>query len=72
MPEADPAVERTDFVREEFRRVGRQADEGAMRALLDAVGTDLRELASAVGHDMAVMYNTASRLGRRQCPGNRQ
>jgi DNA polymerase III subunit delta len=41
--------ERAEFVRNEFRRAGRQADEGATRALLDAVGTDLRELASAVG-----------------------
>ena len=41
--------ERAEFVRNEFRRAGRQADEGAVRALLDAVGTDLRELASAVG-----------------------
>jgi DNA polymerase-3 subunit delta len=48
-PKLTRPSERAEFVRNEFRRVGRQADEGAMRALLDAVGTDLRELASAVG-----------------------
>ena len=35
-------------MRNEFRRVGRQADADAVRALLDAIGGDLRELASAV------------------------
>jgi DNA polymerase-3 subunit delta len=40
--------ERAQFVKAEFRRVGRQADEGAVQALLDALGSDLRELASAV------------------------
>ncbi len=39
--------ERMDFVRGEFRRAGRKADDGGLRALLDAVGTDLRELAAA-------------------------
>jgi DNA polymerase III subunit delta len=46
-----PAVkrfgERLDFLRGEFRRAGRKADEGGLRALLDAVGNDLRELAAA-------------------------
>jgi DNA polymerase-3 subunit delta len=46
-----PAVkrfgERLDFLRGEFRQAGRKADEGGLRALLDAVGTDLRELAAA-------------------------
>jgi DNA polymerase III subunit delta len=46
-----PAVrrfsERLDFLRAEFGRAGRTADEGGLRALLDAVGTDLRELAAA-------------------------
>jgi DNA polymerase III subunit delta len=42
------ARDRTDFVKNEFRRVGRQADADAVRALLDAIGGDLRELASAV------------------------
>jgi DNA polymerase-3 subunit delta len=39
--------ERLDFVRAEFRRAGARADDGAARALLDAVGSDLRELAAA-------------------------
>jgi DNA polymerase III subunit delta len=47
-PKLTRASERTDFVRAEFRRAGRAADEAAVRALLDAVGSDLRELASAV------------------------
>jgi len=46
-PKLTRPSERAEFVRGEFRRVGRQADEGAVRALLDAVGGDLRELASA-------------------------
>jgi DNA polymerase III subunit delta len=39
--------DRLDFVRAEFRRAGRVADEGGLRALLDAVGSDLREIAAA-------------------------
>jgi len=39
--------ERMDFLRAELRRAGRKADDGGLRALLDAVGTDLRELAAA-------------------------
>ncbi len=46
-----PAVrrfgERMDFLRAEFARTGRKADDGGMRALLDSVGTDLRDLAAA-------------------------
>ncbi len=46
-----PAVrrfgERMDFLRAEFARAGRKADDGGLRALLDAVGTDLRDLAAA-------------------------
>jgi DNA polymerase-3 subunit delta len=40
-------AERLDFLRAEFRRAGRKADDGGLRALLDAVGNDLRELAAA-------------------------
>ena len=39
--------ERLDFLRSEFGRAGRKADEAGLRALLDSVGTDLRELAAA-------------------------
>lgn len=46
-PKVTRFSERLDFVRAEFRRSGRRADEAAARALLDAVGSDLRELAAA-------------------------
>ncbi len=39
--------ERMDFLRTELARCGRKADDGALRALIDAVGTDLRDLAAA-------------------------
>jgi DNA polymerase III subunit delta len=39
--------ERLDFLRGEFSRAGRSADEAGLRALLDAVGNDLRELSAA-------------------------
>ncbi len=41
------AGERIDFVRQEFRALGVKADEETVTALLDAVGSDARELASA-------------------------
>ncbi|MBO0802651.1 MAG: DNA polymerase III subunit delta [Nocardiopsaceae bacterium] len=47
-PKITRPSDRADFVKGEFRRAGRQADSGAVQALLDAVGGDLRELASAV------------------------
>ena len=40
-------AERLDFLRSELGRAGRKADEAGLRALLDAVGTDLRDLAAA-------------------------
>lgn len=45
--------ERRDFVRRELRADGRSADEEAIAALLEAVGHDLRELASAAGQLLA-------------------
>lgn len=39
--------ERMDFLRGEFRRAGRKADDAGLRALLDAVGNELRDLAAA-------------------------
>lgn len=39
--------ERMDFLRTELGRADRKADDGGLRALIDAVGTDLRDLASA-------------------------
>ena len=46
-PKITRYAERLDFIRAEFRRAGKRADDGAARALLDAVGSDLRELAAA-------------------------
>jgi DNA polymerase-3 subunit delta len=40
--------ERASWLRAEVRRLGRKADEGAITALIDTVGQDLRELAGAV------------------------
>src|SRR3984893_598446 len=48
-PKVPRFAERLDFIRAEFRRAGKRADDGAARALLDAVGSDLRELAAACG-----------------------
>jgi DNA polymerase-3 subunit delta len=39
--------ERLDFIKAEVRRAGRSITPGAAQALLDAVGSDLRELAAA-------------------------
>src|SRR6202034_3631169 len=39
--------DRIAFVRAEFRAAGRKADESGVRALIDALGTDLAEIASA-------------------------
>ena len=41
------AGERTDFVRKEFRSLKTRVDDETVTVLLDAVGSDLRELASA-------------------------
>jgi DNA polymerase III subunit delta len=46
-PKTTKPAERLQFVRGEFRSAGRSATEDACRALVDAVGSDLRELASA-------------------------
>ncbi|MBP2702700.1 DNA polymerase III subunit delta [Microbispora sp. RL4-1S] len=43
------AGERLDFIRAEFRREGRTISPAAAQALLEAVGSDLRELAAACG-----------------------
>jgi DNA polymerase-3 subunit delta len=59
-PKLTRPSERTDFVRAEFKRAGRQADSEAVRALLDSVGGDLRELASAVGQ---LASDTEGRIG---------
>jgi DNA polymerase III subunit delta len=45
--------ERKDFLKRELRRDGRHVDEEAVTLLLEAVGHDLRELASAAGQLLA-------------------
>jgi DNA polymerase-3 subunit delta len=51
--------ERIDFVRGEVQRAGRSITEDAARTLLEAVGTDLRELAAACSQLVA---DTAGRV----------
>jgi len=46
-------AERIDFVRSEIRRAGGTTTPDAVAALVDAVGSDLRELASAAGQLVA-------------------
>jgi DNA polymerase III subunit delta len=46
-PKITRVADRMDFVREEFRAAGRSVDDGGVRALIDALGSDLREIASA-------------------------
>jgi DNA polymerase III subunit delta len=52
-PKITRASERVDFVRAEARAAGRSLDDVAARALVDAVGSDLRELAAACAQLMA-------------------
>jgi len=46
-PKVTRVSDRMEFVREEFRAAGRTVDDGGVRALIDALGSDLREIASA-------------------------
>ena len=46
-PKVTRIGERMTFIREEFRAEGRRIDDGGVRALIDALGSDLREIASA-------------------------
>jgi len=41
--------DRMEFVRSEFRAAGRTIDDSGVRAIIDALGSDLREIASACG-----------------------
>lgn len=54
-------AEKTDFVVREFRSARRQITPGAVRALVEAVGQDLRELASACSQLMADTWADAGR-----------
>lgn len=47
-PKTTKPAERLSFVRSEFRALGRSATPEACQSLVDAIGSDLRELASAV------------------------
>lgn len=52
-PRVKWASERADFVRGEVRAAGGRITESAVRAVVEAVGNDLRELATAVGQLVA-------------------
>jgi DNA polymerase-3 subunit delta len=46
-PKVTRVSDRMSFVRGEFRAAGRSIDDSGVRALIDALGSDLREIASA-------------------------
>jgi DNA polymerase-3 subunit delta len=48
-PKITRLADRMTFVRGEFRQAGRTIEESGVRALLDALGSDLREIAAACG-----------------------
>jgi DNA polymerase-3 subunit delta len=48
-PKITRLADRMQFVRAEFRQAGRTIEESGVRALLDALGSDLREIAAACG-----------------------
>ena len=52
-PKMTKLGDRRDFVRSELRSGGRRVTEGAVTLLLDAVGSDLRELCAAAGQLLA-------------------
>jgi DNA polymerase-3 subunit delta len=54
-------AERMGFASGEFRRAGRQVAADALRALMDAVGSDLRELSAAIGQ---LVDDTTGRITR--------
>lgn len=53
-------ADKTTFVGEEFRRAGRRADAAAVRALVEACGNDLRELAAACSQLLADTTGTVT------------
>ncbi|MGW2119277.1 DNA polymerase III subunit delta [Streptomyces zhihengii] len=57
-PKTTKPAERLTFVRQEFRALGRSATPEACQALVDAIGSDLRELASAVSQLTADVEGT--------------
>ncbi len=62
-PRVSKQGERLDFITAEIRRGGRTITDGAARALLDAVGSDLRELASACDQLVA---DTTGKIGEEE------
>ncbi len=57
-PKTTKPAERLTFVRAEFRTLGRSATPEACQALVDAIGSDLRELASAASQLTADVEGT--------------
>ncbi|MFD8416369.1 MULTISPECIES: DNA polymerase III subunit delta [unclassified Streptomyces] len=57
-PKMTKAADRLAFVRGEFRTLGRSATPEACQTLVDAIGSDLRELASAVAQLCADVEGT--------------
>ncbi|MEV8564672.1 DNA polymerase III subunit delta [Streptomyces sp. NPDC051322] len=57
-PKTTKAAERLSFVRSEFRALGRSATPEACQALVDSIGSDLRELASAASQLVADVEGT--------------
>ncbi|GAB7063092.1 DNA polymerase III subunit delta [Streptomyces mexicanus] len=57
-PKMTKPADRLAFVRGEFRGLGRSATPEACQALVDAIGSDLRELASAVSQLVADVEGT--------------
>jgi DNA polymerase III subunit delta len=57
-PRTTKAAERLSFVRSEFRALGRSATPEACQALVDSIGSDLRELASAASQLVADVEDT--------------
>ena len=57
-PKMTKPADRLAFVRGEFRAAGRSATSEACQALVDAIGSDLRELASAVSQLVADVEGT--------------
>jgi DNA polymerase-3 subunit delta len=62
-PELTRDSDKTSFAAAEFRRLGRQINADALRGLIDAVGSDLRELSGAVAQ---LVEDTEGRISRAQ------
>jgi DNA polymerase-3 subunit delta len=65
-PKLTKLSERRDFLRNELRAPGRQVTDDAVTALLDAVGTDLRELAAAASQLLSDTEGTITEAGVRR------